>query len=319
MGTIYTREQASQFLARIDIPAKYRLENNPKLDYPFLRAIHIHMITAVPYENLKIHYSTDRVVNIDPQSIFQKIVLAGRGRGGYCMENSLLLLHMLRAIGFRVYPVGVRVSTRENGVPTGNYLGWVHIVNIVTLEDGSRWTLDVGFGGDGATAPIELKDGATILNMGTQEARLVRDFMSAQTELDPSRKMWFYQCRNGPDKPWLTFFTFSDQVEWLQADYEVSNWYTGCSPDSFQTTMMLAIRFLRRPRDGGSGEDDQEVYGKRMLVNEVIKENLRGRTQVVQECRSEEERIKALRELFLIELQEEEQQAIKGYSSEIKA
>ena len=125
MTAVYTQEQASQFLTYIDIPKKYRLENNPARDYDFLKALHVHMITAVPYENLLLHYSQGRKVDISPQTIFNKIVGGGaRGRGGYCMENSVFFFLMLKALGFRVYPVGVKVKPRVNGVPAGDYGGW---------------------------------------------------------------------------------------------------------------------------------------------------------------------------------------------------
>lgn len=125
MPAIYSREQVSQFLAHIDIPAEFRLENDPARDLAFLRALHVHMITAVPYENLLLHYSTRRAVDTNPQSVFQKIVGGGaRGRGGYCMENSLFFLNMLKAIGFKVFPTGVKIRPRVNGVPGGDYIGW---------------------------------------------------------------------------------------------------------------------------------------------------------------------------------------------------
>lgn len=124
MAPIYSQEQVSQFLNRIDIPPQYRVkESRPACDYAFLKALHIHMITAVPYENLLLHYSDQRKVDLEPQSVFRKIVAEG-GRGGYCMENSLFFLHMLRALGFRVFPVGVKIRPRENGVPAGDYIGW---------------------------------------------------------------------------------------------------------------------------------------------------------------------------------------------------
>jgi hypothetical protein len=124
-AAVYTQEQASQFLAHIDIPPKYRLENNPARDYAFLKALHVHMITAVPYENLLLHYSQERKVDMSPQTVFNKIVgKETRGRGGYCMENSVFFFHMLKALGFRVFPVGAKVKPRVNGVPTGDYSGW---------------------------------------------------------------------------------------------------------------------------------------------------------------------------------------------------
>jgi hypothetical protein len=39
------------------------------------------------------------------------------------MENSLLFLWMLQAYGFDVYPTGVRIRLREDGVPKGEFVG----------------------------------------------------------------------------------------------------------------------------------------------------------------------------------------------------
>lgn len=141
--------------------------------------------------------------------------------------------------------------------------------------------------------------------------------MPGQTELTPGRRLWIYQCRNGPDLPWTSFYAFSDAVEWLPQDFEVLNCFTGSSPKSFQTYTVLVVKFLRRASLGKmTGE---EVYGKRMLVGGLVKENLGGKTTVVKECRSEEERVEALREWFGIELTEEERGAIKGYQTELIA
>lgn len=82
------------------------------------------MISTVPYENLSIHYSQSHTISLDPQVLFQKIVVDGRGRGGYCMENSLFFNLILRGLGFRAFPVGVRIRHRIDGVPQGDYIGW---------------------------------------------------------------------------------------------------------------------------------------------------------------------------------------------------
>jgi hypothetical protein len=193
----------------------------------------------------------------------------------------------------------------------------VHVINIVTLSDNTRWTVDVSFGGDGPTQPIPLLEGSTIRNMGTQDARLIRDFIPGQTELSPSRRFWIYQCRNGEDRPWTSFYAFSDAVEWLPADFDIVNCYTGHSLDSFQLWNPLVVKFLRRPSEDLLG--GQEVYGKRMLVRGVVKENLGGKTKVVKECKSEEERVKALEEWFGIVLTKEQAESIKGHRTEIKA
>lgn len=106
-------------------------------------------------------------------------------------------------------------------------------------------------------------------------------------------------------------------MEWLPQDFEVLNAFTGSSAKSFQTYTVLVVKFLRRKAVGKMiGE---EVYGKRMLVGGTVKENLGGKTRVVRECGSEEERVEALREWFGIELTEEERGGIRGYQTELKA
>lgn len=193
----------------------------------------------------------------------------------------------------------------------------VHIVNIVTLTDGTRWMVDVGFGGDGASKPIPLIEGHVTRNIGTQDIRLIQDFIPGQTERTPERKLWICQYRNSTRKPWNSFYAFSDLVEFLPADFNVMNAYTGSHPESFQTSTILIVKFLRRPEEDGSGED--QIYGKRMLVNGVIKENLGGKTNVIQECKSEPERIEALRTSFGIELTQDEVESIRGRNTELKS
>jgi len=194
MVSAYTPEQIDRFLSLIKLPSRFHPHNDPPRDIAFLTNLHIHCISTIPYENLSLHYSPNKGVSLDPDDLYQKVVLNGRGRGGYCMENSLFFMHMLRGLGFETYPVGVRIRLRQDGVPSGAYVGFVHIVNIVTLSDGSRWTVDVGFGGDGATRPLPLVEGHVTRNLGTQDVRLVRDFIPEQTQRsDPERKLWIYQ------------------------------------------------------------------------------------------------------------------------------
>lgn len=175
--------------------------------------------------------------------------------------------------------------------------------------------VDVAFGGDGARCPLPLIPDRVTPNIGTQEIRLARDFIPGQTNRSSEdRKLWIYQYRNSPEKDWNSFFAFSDAVEFTPEDFGVMNWYTSASPESFQTFTVLVVSFLRRAKEDG----EQEVYGKRMLVDGVVKENLGGKTKVVQVCGSEEERVEALREWFGIRLTEEERKGIKGWRTELK-
>jgi arylamine N-acetyltransferase len=174
--------------------------------------------------------------------------------------------------------------------------------------------LDVGFGGDGATKPVPLIENHPIHNLGTQEIQLIKDHIPAQANRSEYTKLWIYQYRNGKEQPWNSFYAFPE-TEFLQADYEVMNWYTGSNPTSFQTFTCLVVKFMRGRKEG---EEDEEILGKRMLVNDTVKENLGGKTKIVQECQSETERVEALEKWFGMSFTQEEREGIRGYVTELK-
>lgn len=313
--------QISQFLSHIKLPR--HLHTAPPT-LPLLRALHTHMLASCPYENLSIHYSPTHAVSLDPQTVFAKIVTAAAGRGGYCMELAILYNHVLRGLGFAAYTVGARTRPRVDGVPGGDFPGWVHIVNIVTLDgdeqggDGGaqRYAVDVAFGGDGPTAPMPLVDGYVQNNLGAQEVRLVREWASTQVHRVDEAKLWIYQYRNGQDKEWNSYYAFTE-TEFMAADWSVVNYWTSTCPDSHQTRTVLVVRFLARQKLRGE-EGELEIYGKRMLVNGVVKENLGGKTHQLVSCKTEAERIDILRSHFKIKLSQEEADSIKNWVTDLE-
>ena len=322
----YTPAQVAQYLARVGLPASFHPSAHPVLDLAYLTRLFVHQITTFPYENLALHYSPQHAVDLDPQVLFAKLVASPRGRGGYCMEINLLFNHVLRALGFDVYTAGVKIRQREGGVPSGPYWGWVHLVNIVTLPDPDaeggerfmRYALDAAFGGDGPTVPMPLVDGLVHANgIGAQEIRLVRELIPAQRWRGADApRMWVYQYRNGAEMPWHSTYAFYE-VEFAEADFQVVNWFASQSPESPQRSMVLAILFLRGPK-GADDEGRERVAGKMMLVDGEVKRNVRGRTELVKVCKTEEERVEALREYFGIELTPEERESIRGRVVELK-
>lgn len=188
--------------------------------------------------------------------------------------------------------------------------------------------------------PMPLVPGLVHSNLGTQQIRLVKEYISTQVHRptewdggDPDRhKLWIYQYRNTPEQEWKSYYCFPE-IEFMAMDWEVVNWWTSTNEQSLQTRRPLCILFLREPtaergQEGKSEEveDGQEmtdtgdfrIYGKRMLVGGVVKENLGGKTRVLTECETEEERVAALREHFGLTLTEEEINGIKGFRSELR-
>ncbi|EAQ85722.1 hypothetical protein CHGG_06975 [Chaetomium globosum CBS 148.51] len=318
MDSAYTPSQVDAYLTHIGLPPSFHPSANPTLNLTYLTTLFTHQITTIPYDNLSIHYSPTHTIDLNPQALFTKMITANRGRGGYCMENSILFNHMLRALGFSdAYLAGVRIRPRVAGVPQGEaYTGWVHLVNIVSVPgEAAKYVLDVGFGGDGMTRPMPLVEGAVQHNgIGTQEVRLGRRFIPNQRfRGEGAERMWVYEVRNGVERDWVPFFAFHDRFEFTEADFGNINWYTSQAKESHQTWTTLAIRFLRGVAEDGTAK----VVGKVMMAEGVIKENLTGKTRLVKVCKTEEERVAALAELFGIHLTPEEAASIKGRPAEL--
>lgn len=111
MPSAYTPTQLSTYLTHISLPPHLHPSHTtpPRLDLPFLTALHTHQLSTIPYENLSLHYSPDHTVRLDPQHLYRKLVTGGKGRGGYCMEIAVFFNHILLALGFEVYTAGARV------------------------------------------------------------------------------------------------------------------------------------------------------------------------------------------------------------------
>jgi arylamine N-acetyltransferase len=122
MASAYSPEQISQYLDLIQLPQQWHPSAKPSLTLEYLSILHVHQISTVPYENLSLHYSKDKKVDLNPQVLFHKFLT--RKRGGYCMETSIFYNHILRALGFQVYTAGVRIRLRDEGRPYGSYIGW---------------------------------------------------------------------------------------------------------------------------------------------------------------------------------------------------
>jgi arylamine N-acetyltransferase len=332
MGSAYTPAQITKYLQYIALPNTYEAHLNDPESFPkteeALKDLFRCQITRFPYDNLTCHYSTSQLAEIHPERIYTKVIgcndTAPTCRGGYCLEVSIFFHHMLRGLGFSVYMTGVRNRQRIDGIPQGEFKGWwvssayqvtkgtsaketrTHIVNIVRLPSGKEYHLDAAFGGDGPLSPLPLVSGQVTQNLGLQEVRLIYDNMPKQMRRE--QKMWIYQYRNGADRPWNSFYAFAE-LEWFQDDFEVVNRFT--SWDAVQKGSYVVVKFVRSgeteglPLIEGEGEGANEevcVVGKIMMVNNLIKLNMGGRTRVIDSYEDDEGRFKALKKWFSISL-----------------
>ncbi len=81
-----------------------------------LAQLQMHHLARVPFESIALHYSKARLLSLDPEDLFIKIV--ERSRGGYCMEVNTFFATVLRTLGFSLISTGARVKGETE------YRGW---------------------------------------------------------------------------------------------------------------------------------------------------------------------------------------------------
>ncbi|KAI4201519.1 MAG: hypothetical protein LQ346_002155 [Caloplaca aetnensis] len=181
------------------------------------------------------------------------------------------------------------------------------MVNIITIA-GQKYMVDVGFGGNGATAPLLLRHNEVQDRITPGQMRLIQSNIAEHT--DASQRLWIYQIRHAVNKDWEPTYCFTE-TEFLPQDYELMNFWTSQNRRSFFTYSILMAKMLMSDEGRLIGavtlSDGREA--KKRIGNEVVERRV---------CRSEQERLQLLKDWFGIVLTEEEERGIKGTVTELK-
>lgn len=119
-----------------------------------LYELHTRHLAAIPFSTLDTLVA--RPAPLDLSAITRKLVR--ERRGGYCVEQNVLLATALSELGFTVRYLGAQVrhgspDPRPRPVPRP------HLLLEVTTPHGHRHLADVGFGGPGLLTPLPLEPG----------------------------------------------------------------------------------------------------------------------------------------------------------------
>ena len=198
--------------------ARIGYDGERKASLDVLRALHRLHPRAIAFENLDPF--AVRPVSVAPPDVFAKLVASRRG--GYCFEHNTVFAHALMQLGFHIEPLAARVLF---GRPGGTITPRTHMLLRVHV-DGAAWLADVGFGSASLCAPLAFGE------RGAQE-----------TLLEPARltplgeREWKLEQYDG--NAWIDVYRFDDApAQWV--DYEMANWYTSASPQSFFRESLIA-------------------------------------------------------------------------------
>jgi N-hydroxyarylamine O-acetyltransferase len=243
-----TRFNLDGYFARIG----YSAERTPTLET--LRQIHLLHAQTIPFENLNPFLRIPVV--LDMHSIYQKLVL--KKRGGYCFEHNLLLMEVLRSLGFKVKGLAARVLWNQ---PEGIVTPRGHMLLQVSIE-GKDYIADVGFGGLTLTAPLQLKI--------DEEQKTPHEYF----RITPLGSEFVLQAKVQGD--WRRIYSFGLQENFLP-DYEVTSWYLSNFPSSHFVTGLIAAlpfeggRYTLRNTDFAAHHLDGRYVRKRFeTVSELV-------------------------------------------------
>lgn len=225
----------------------------PRPDLEQLNAIVAAHVCTIPFENLDVLLG--RPIDLSPAAVEHKLLV--ERRGGYCFEQNTLLMHVLRALGFSVTPIGARVRVQRSRSETP---ARTHVFLRVELADGS-WLVDVGVGGLSPACALRL---ATDVSQPTphEPRRIVSQGEWRGLGLRAPDAALFHQAYF--DEAWRDVCEFTLE-EMPEIDRQLANWYTSAHPSShFKDKLMVALatptgrknllnrRFTRREADGTS-------------------------------------------------------------------
>jgi N-hydroxyarylamine O-acetyltransferase len=184
-----------------------------------LRAVHFRHTEALPFENLDPFLR--RPVRLDAESLQRKMVRGGRG--GYCYEQNLLLMHALNALGFNAKGLAARVlwnAAVANSTPPRT-----HMLLLMDV-DGKPHIADAGFGVMTLTGPLRL------------EADIEQATPHEPYRLKRAAEEYLLEARMRGE--WKPLYRFGLQEQPLP-DIEIYSWYVSNHPASrFVTGLMVA-------------------------------------------------------------------------------
>lgn len=190
-----------------------------KPTYAVLKELVAKHTETIPFENLNPLLGLP--VKLDLDSLQQKMVQ--NQRGGYCYEQNLLLLHVLKAIGYQAKGLAARIrwnKADDEITPRSHMLISIDI-------DSDTYLADVGFGSQTLTGPLLLETG-TVQETPHESRRLIRDKGK-------------FVMQTLIKEEWKSIYEFNLQENFLP-DYEVYSWYLSNHPESHFVTGLIAAR-----------------------------------------------------------------------------
>lgn len=212
-----------------------------------LRELHLLHPLRIPFENLTPFFHEP--VEIEESALSSKMITGERG--GYCFEQNLIFMWVLKHFGFNVTPLMARVIWNQ---PVENITARSHMLLKVDIGK-EAYIADVGFGGMTLTAPLKL---ITEIEQETphEKFRIIAEESSFRLE--------GFTAAN-----WKHTYRFNLE-EAKMVDYVVSNFYVSTFPSSHFRSQLIAAK----PFEGGRFALNNRTFSTYELNGKIEKRTL---------------------------------------------
>ena len=252
------------------------------------------------------------------------------------MEQNLLFSTILRSLGLEIYLSGARISNQMGDTRGKDPDGWgglgQHMVILVSLGD-DKYLVDVGFGPTNALEPVLLQEGTEVKCQPGMTGRVVKRELKGSTRRKGDKEEWWIfqnKILEKEGEDWTNGYCFGE-AEWFEEDFETTNYKVSQSPRSWFTYTVILTRMILEGEKAAGGQKresddktrdragDPEVVGSVTIFNSTVTRRIGGgKSEVLKECKTEDDRVQVLKEWFGLELSDEEREGIKGMVTELK-
>lgn len=178
--------------------------------------------------------------------------------------------------------------------------GRTHMTTVVTIGS-IRYVVDVGFGAEESLIPMPLEPFTTPISLN-RTAKLEHRPLHLNSDNAPNQNLWVFSVAQGSGD-FVEQYALSE-TELVPKDYQMMNYFTSTSPDSFFATALMAVRAI------SEGDEVKGLYS--LFRDEVKHRNEKGEKILLEKLETEQQRVNALEKYFAIVLNEEERNAITG-------
>lgn len=208
------------------------------------------------------------------------------------------------------------MESREASHPVGKQISFTTAAQV--FSSANSCLLD-----SGTISPIPLVHRIVVPGTGSQKFRLLNQPLKHQA--NRSLLYWILQTKHTSADPWLDLFAFSPNVEFSRTDYEVMSYVTNKREDLIFAKMIFCVRSVlstelskeELAKMGEREDGEVRVLGRIILTRGEVKRVMGDVSEKLEVFETEEQRVQGFRKYFRLELNQEEQDGIRGRVTEI--